>query len=339
MNDPGTLHVFTPTYRPAGGVVKLMDYVTHALEAGYQVSVRGPQAWSADLPLFRSERLAPLVGNPRVRFSYDEPLAVRSRDLVLVSFPDQYEDAYRSLPSGMSPERVIHLIQGVRHANPAWRDGYPFRLLTRPVARISVNSVIGDVIEKWLDPRAMHEVIPIGHDVDFFALDRSGPLATPIKVAYTTWKSEVGDAVAAQLAPDQFEFRAIRDTADWSELRRLYHWADVFLATTGPEEGVYLPGIEALAAGCLLVTPDVGGNMAYCRPGANCLLVGYEAPDDYVRALLRIRDMGPDSVQTMRRAGHEGLRSFSLSSERAAFHLFLERLWPRIEIFESGRAA
>ena len=39
MSGNPTLHVITPTYRPAGGVVKIMDYVTHALDAGYAVSI------------------------------------------------------------------------------------------------------------------------------------------------------------------------------------------------------------------------------------------------------------------------------------------------------------
>ncbi len=43
MSGNPTLHVITPTYRPAGGVVKIMDYVTHALDAGFAVSIFSPE--------------------------------------------------------------------------------------------------------------------------------------------------------------------------------------------------------------------------------------------------------------------------------------------------------
>ena len=106
---------------------------------------------------------------------------------------------------------------------------------------------------KWLDPRGFHEVIPIGHDVDYFARIRSGPIGQPIKVAYATWKSDLGDRVRAQLDGDRrFEFKAITEVVEWGPLRELYHWADVFLASPGPEEGPYLPCVEAMSAGCLV---------------------------------------------------------------------------------------
>ncbi len=46
----------------------------------------------------------------------------------------------------MSPERIIHIIQNVRHVNPAWHRGIGTRLLTRPAARISINSIVADAI-------------------------------------------------------------------------------------------------------------------------------------------------------------------------------------------------
>ena len=338
MSGNPTLHVITPTYRPAGGVVKIMDYVTHALDAGFSVSIFSPEQWAASLPLFQIDRFANLIDNPDVEFHRRRALAIRSRDLVFISLPDDFEMAYRSLPHGMSPERIIHIVQNVRHANPSWRRGYPLRLLTRPAARISVNGVVGDVIQKWLDPRGFHEVIPIGHDVDYFSRIRSEPIGQPIKVAYATWKSDLGDRVRAQLDGDRrFEFKAITEVVEWGPLRELYHWADVFLASPGPEEGPYLPCVEAMSAGCLVITPDAGGNMEYCVPDENCLLVGYESEDQYVEALRSIEKMDPVEVDAFRDAGYRTTPAFSLTAERAGFQSFLAQLWDRICKTEGGK--
>ena len=335
-----TMHVLTPTYRPAGGVVKLMDYATHALEAGLDVSVWCPTAADEDLPLFRIPRLrAGLVDNPRVHLHSADRLDVRPEDFVLVSMPTHFPVAHSFLPPGASPERIIHLIQNVRHANPAWLRGLPSRLLAWPAARISLTSITGDVITPWLDERGLHEVIPLGHETGFFlSPDRTPALGSPVRVGYTTWKSNLGDRVADEVSPSQFDFRAIRQPASWAELRELYHWADIFLATPGPEEGFYMPGLEALEAGCLLVTPDVGGNMAYCRPGDNCRLVPYEDVEGYASAIGELAALPESEILRYRRRGSESVEPFSLEQERARFLSYLDALRRRVMDYEAHAA-
>lgn len=338
MSRPGTLHVLTPTFRPVGGVVKIMDYVTHARSAGYEVAIRAPQRPGADEALFAIERFRGLREDPGVSFHTRKRIDFGEDDLAFVSLPGNFELPYNSLPSGMSPERIIHIIQNVRHVNPRWLGGYPVRLLTRPAARISINDIVADLIRPYLDPRGLHRVINLGHALDYFAHERSGGLSTPVRVAYTTWKSDLGDRVAATL-PEGFEFRAIRETVDWAALRELYHWAAVFVSSPGPEEGLYLPGLEAMAAGALVVTPDVGGNMAYCRPEDNCLLVGFEDVDGYRDALLRLAGADAAEVERLRTAGYATTADFDLDAERRGFHDFLDEVWQRVDAYEGRPSA
>jgi glycosyltransferase involved in cell wall biosynthesis len=205
-------------------------------------------------------------------------------------------------------------------------------VLTRPASRISINRIVADTIGPWLDHRGLHRVINLGHDAAYFAKERTGGLGSPVRVAYTTWKSDVGIRVQASLDGEPgFEFRSIRETATWPQLRELYHWADVFLCAPSPEEGMYLPGLEAMAAGALVVTPDVGGNLAYCRPDENCLLVGYDAVDDYVAVLRRLVTAPVSDLEAMRSAGYAIVPSFDLAAERAGFAAFLDELLDRVE--------
>ena len=239
----------------------------------------------------------------------------------------------------MSPERIIHIIQNVRHANPRWLDGYPLRLLTRPAARISTNAVVHEAIRPWLDPRSFHRVINLGHDVGYFRKERLGsPLSRPVRVAHTTWKSDIGDHVERRLDDDSFAFRSIRRQSDWAELRELYHWADVFLCAPNQEEGFYMPALEAMEAGCIVVTPDVGGNMAFCRPDENCVLVEFGDVDSYGAALRGISGWSTDTLDRFRRAASTATVPFDLQVERRSFLDYLGDLWRRIDEFESGRA-
>jgi hypothetical protein len=335
-----TLHVLTPHYKPNGGVVKLMDYATHALSGGFRVSVWSREEPSPALPLFGHDRYRRLLDDPRVNFHSERRLTIRARDLALVSLPRDFDVAQRSLADGMSPERIIHIIQNVRHANPFWNDGYALRLLTRPVARISTNFVIFEAIRQWLDDRAYHEVINLGHDLDFFHTPRpEWALSTPIRVAHTTWKSAIGDQVEAAVADERFVFESIRDHVGWAELRRLYHWADVFLCAPDPEEGVYMPAIEAMAAGCIVVGPDVGGNRSYWRPGENGVQVEYESVDSYAAALREIRGWDSVKVADVRRSARQVMTQFDLGVERRAFLAYLRQLWDRIDAYERAPAA
>lgn len=336
-----TLHVLTPVYTPVGGVVKLMDYAQHARSLGLRVTVWCRQPLAEDEPLFRMQRFADMRDASDVSFVKGGwTMQMGSRDLALISLPRNYEVVRRSMPAHASPERVVHLVQNIRHVNPAWGAGYPTRLLTRPMARISINDIVADTIAPWLDPRAEHRVINLGHDTAFFEHADRSEHGGPLRVAYTTWKSDVGDRVAGRLAGDPaFEFRAVRSVATWEELRELYHWSDVFLSSPGPEEGFYLPGLEAMAAGSLVVTPDAGGNMAYCRPGVNCLLVEFEDPDSYVRALRRLATSSAAERHAMRTAARSTTEQFDLARERADLATFLGDLEQRVLATERSTSA
>ncbi len=339
--SPGqpVLHALTPTYRPVGGVVKIMDYAQHARALGYGVSIWCPDEVDRSSELFQIDRLRPLATSDDVEFHSRSTLDLGPDDLAFISLPDNYEVAHGSLPSGWSPERIVHILQNTRHANPRWRNGYATRLLTRPASRIAINDIVADAVRPWLDPRCFLRVVNLGHALDRFRHARTGGLPRrPVRVAYTTWKSAVGDDVARSLADrDDFEFRAVRETVTWDELSGLYTWSDVFLCTPNVQEGMYLPGLEAMAAGSLVITPDVGGNLAYCRPGDNCVLVGFEDVAGYRAALLDLLERDAVQIEAMREAAYHVTGDFDLDAEQAGFAAFLEDLWPRIRAFESDR--
>ena len=316
-----------PGFRPTGGVVKVFDYLTHARHFGHEAVVCCRQAYDPGLPLFRTARFAALTPQAGVRYVKGFDFVVAPGDLAFFSWPRHFEIVARRLAPGVGAERVIHLVQNTRHGNPLWLEGLPTRLLTRPMNRIMITREVHEACLPYLNRGSPTRVIPEGHDWEFFSRERHGGLPRPIKVGYTTWKSAVGREVEEARAGDpRFAFRSIRETVAWPELRDLYHWCDVFLGTPNPQEGFYLVGLEAMAAGALFVTPDVEGNRAYCRWGENCLQVEYGAPAGYLAALDRLAAMSEAEVEAIRAAGYAVLADHTLAEERRRFGEFLEEL-------------
>lgn len=283
-----TIHVLVPFWGLAGGVIKILDYAEHGLEAGFQVTLWAPGSPPQMGPVASLPVLGRLMskGAHVVQLEDIHGLALGEDDRILFTEPHH---ARLVDQTHARSEQVIHLIQGTRHGNPHWNNGINFRLLHRRYVRIVVSDQVRTAIETHVNPQLPLHTVLEGHDVDYFALDRtSAPPRDHHVVLYTTWKSDLGDRVAELLSTDETQFVAIRDPLGWPALRARYHSADIFLGAPGPEEGFYLPGLEAMAAQCVVVMALVGGNRAYAIDGHNMVACTYddaEAHADAIRAL------------------------------------------------------
>lgn len=326
------MYFMTPTFRPVGGVVKVFDYVNHALALGYEPVICSPEPYKKGLPLFQIPRFSHISPENGIRFTDLAKVAIGPHDLAFLSWPTHYEIAEARMSRWTRHEQVIFIVQNVRWANPGWIGGYAVRLLTRPIARIMTNDVVLEACKPYLNPASMTEVIVLGNEWAFFRKQRAGGFGSPVKVGYTTWKSKVGDEVASILKGDSgFEFRAIREPVGWDKLRELYHWSDVFLATPLAEEGFYMPGLEAMSAGAIVLSPDAGGNRAYCRFGKNCVQVGFEDAAGYADELRALRSWDMGEIDWLRRNGYETVGRHTLRHEKERFGEFMGRLTDRLD--------
>lgn len=320
-----------PTFRPVGGVVKTFDYVNHARALGYEPVIACPETYKPTLPLFKLARFSGISPENDVRFTGLEGVSVGPHDLAFLTWPTDYQIIESRLSRWTRHEQVIFIVQNVRWANPTFMGGYAVRLLSRPMARIMTNDVVLEAVKPYLNETSLTEIIQIGHGSGFFAKKRARSFGSPIKVGYTTWKSDLGDRVADELAKDAgFKFQAIRRPVGWDELRRLYHWSDVFLATPWIEEGFYLPGLEAMAAGAVVISSDAGGNRAYCDFGENCLYAEFENSASYAEVLRSLKDYDLDGISRLRRNGYETVGLHTLEQEQKRFSEFMDRLTKRL---------
>lgn len=321
---PTTIHVLVPFWGLAGGVIKILDYAEHASALGITTTLWAPPVPDADDLIHTLPVVQRLRNDPNVAIEPLENLAVTNADTVLFTEPTHHELIERSLSCSLGA-RLIHLVQGTRHANPRWHDGRNYRLLHRPMTRISVSVEVSAAISPLVNAAFLLHTIPEGHDTAFFSGRPASPAQAsqaPLRVLYTTWKSDLGDRVAAAL--DTLDPRpnvaciAVREAAGWPTLRNRYHGADVLLCTPGPQEGFYLPGLEAMAAGVAVVTALVGGNAAYVESGHNALVVPYDDVNAHVEAL-RLLASDNDLRTSMIQNGYATLKNHTLSREREAF--------------------
>jgi glycosyltransferase involved in cell wall biosynthesis len=73
------------------------------------------------------------------------------------------------------------------------------------------------------------------------------------------------------------------------QVNELYNTATLFVQTSR-HEGFSLPLLEAMAAGCPVITTDSHGNRDFCRDGENCVIVGQDDDAELAAVIRRLLD-------------------------------------------------
>lgn len=161
-----------------------------------------------------------------------------------------------------SPVPVINLVQGVRHAvaNDPRRA-----FLTRRATRICVSAEVADAIRGTGDVNGPVHVIPNGldrGDLPAAAADRD------LAVVVAGLKNPaLARSVARELVAHGLRVECLLDPLPRGEFLATLGRAKVAVTLPLEREGFFLPALEAMAVGCLVVCPDCVGNRGFCRDG------------------------------------------------------------------------
>jgi len=102
-----------------------------------------------------------------------------------------------------------------------------------------------------------------------------------------------------------------------SQINDLYNRATIFVQTSR-HEGFSLPILEAMAAGCPVITTDSHGNRDFCVDGVNCVMVEQDDVSGLATAMSRVlEDVGLQ--QSLRAAG-------LLTAERHTWRVVSQRM-------------
>ncbi len=240
-----------------------------------------------DVRLFLTPESAPIEESPWAAFadrcarSWDPEAA----DIHFVAGLD-----WRAYPRERALENekpFVNLIQGLRHADP---DEALHAFLDRRAVRICVSEPVRAALEATGRCNGPIVTIPNALTPDVAAF---GGKAKELSVAIVAIKQPVlAEETAEALRRTGVDVEVVHPCERSVFLERVAR-ARVLVALPHAREGFYLPALEAMSLGCIVVCPDCVGNRGYCQGGLNCIVpreYTASAIVDAVRAALALSD-------------------------------------------------
>jgi len=215
---------------------------------------------------------------------------------------------------------VVNLVQGFGHAVPGDpRHGF----LARRAVRICVSAEVADAL--LATGRVNGPILTIPNAVDHESFpEPAGPRDIPVLVAGAK-RPDLAHAVAAELGRRGVAVHLVTAGLGRTEFLALLARAEIAVPLPLSEEGCFLPGLEGMALGALVVCPDCRGNRGWCRDGET----GFRpapTPEAIAAAVVAARALPPAERAALAARGRAAARSRSLADERREFLAILERL-------------
>lgn len=293
-----------------GGHLKVWHYFQHTLAAGWDARIvfTPGSVWDATNPWCAArERVLP------------------SRDgvqpgLVFLEGNDwlQIPDAERERP----PAPVVNLVGGVRHA----KDGDSRRPFLRHRAiRVCCSRPVADAITATGDVNGPVVVIPNGIDLAALPAPRPADERRTDLLVVGVKRPRLARRLARRLRRWGRRIDLLDERVPRAEFLDRLGRARVALFLPLSEEGFYLPALEGMALGTLVVCPDCVGNRDFCLDGRNCLRPA-DDEDAVAEAAERLLSADAATASALAEAGRSTAASHGLDTERRAFHDVLARL-------------
>ena len=225
-----------------------------------------------------------------------------------------------------SPVPVINLIQHPTHFDP---ENPRYEFLSNRAIRICISPQVAEAVEATGRVNGPMFVIPDAIDLDLITAAAGAPDRDLDFLVAAVKNPDLGRAVAARLERGGRSVRLVdRHLTHREEFLQLLARARVTVFLPWAEEGFYLPALEGMALGTVVVCPDVFGNRSFCRHEENCFVPAYEE-DALVgageRALAELPELDGLLAEARRTAAEH-----DLPREREAFLPILARageLW------------
>ncbi len=225
----------------------------------------------------------------------------------------------------------INLIQHVRHAHEGTRL---YNYLSERAVRICVSPEVADAISNTDRTNGPVLVIPNGtdlqpvNDVELQALTNTD--ARERRLTIVGYKDpQLARALSERLNENHVEHSLVTEFCERHAFVNIVKRSAVVVCCPDPEEGFYLPALEAMALGCIVVTNDCVGNRSFCRHEDSCL-IAERSVDALFCAAKRALAMNSIEREKLLRGARASARRHSLESERSRFHAILQdidQLW------------
>lgn len=311
-------------YLVTGGYVNHSNYFVHVLRMpGFAPRITFGKEPADELQACEFRRRWPAPGGPDPRW---EP---GPRDILFLAGVDwRYLD---ECGLGSLPNSRINLVQHVRHAHEGTElYGY----LSRKAIRICLSQEVADAISAT--GRTNGPVLAIPNGVDVAPAGPAGEdgaaayEARPRSMTIAGYKQpDLARALSRRLDEEGVEHLLLLEFLPRSSYLDLLAESRIAVCLPHEEEGFYLPALEGMSLGCIVVTMDCIGNRGYCRHDENCLVAGYDV-ESLFGATKRALDMTARERGRLLRHARNTAAEHTLDAERARFHAVLgdvDGLW------------
>jgi hypothetical protein len=218
---------------------------------------------------------------------------------------------------------IINLVQHVWHACP--NDPLNrHRFLPHKAIRICVSPQIATAITRTGRVRGPVFTIPDGLDLSAVTEMADAPARDIDLLVAANKRPELGRNVAARLRGEGRTVELVDERIPRPELVRLMGRARVSVLVPNPKEGFYLPALEGMAVGTVVVCPDCIGNRSFCLPGENCFRPEYDEDRIVEAAAAALRE--EPGLDELRARALATARTHDIADERSAFLEILDRV-------------
>lgn len=217
---------------------------------------------------------------------------------------------------------IVNLIQGVRHAR---RGSTLHEFFAHPAIRICVSAEIQDALESLGSVEGPIFTIPIGVDLEQLPAARPAEERDIDCLVLAVKDPPTGRPIAERLGAKGHRVLLVDRPLPRDELLQAIARSRVTVHLPLPVEGAYLPALESMALGAVVVCPDCVGNRSFCRDGETCL-VPERNEDAIVESALAALAASADELRPMLAAADRESRSRGLAQERRRFLEILDRV-------------
>lgn len=232
----------------------------------------------------------------------------------------------------MLPERlressaapIVNLVQGICHADP----GDPrFSFLRHKAIRICVSPEVKAALEETKQVNGPMYLIPDGIDLGIVP-PGAGTRDIDVLVAGLK-RPELAAEITARLSRPGLRVVTAAGLLPRPEFLGLLARARITVFLPTAAEGFYLPALEGMALGTLVICPDCIGNRSFCLNGYNCYRPEYTL-EALIQSAREALSLSPEKIDSMLADARRTARRHDILEERKRFLDLLgniDQLW------------
>jgi Glycosyl transferases group 1 len=298
-----------------GGHLKIWHYYQHLKHsAGFEPRIyfTGESVWNADNPWLGERDEV----EPQWEPAKADILFVGGMDWSMIGIEEHID---RRIP-------VVNLIQHVRHADPA---DPRFYFLSRKAVRICVSEEVSEALRQTKRVNGPIVTITNGLDLDEMPVSKL-QTERDIETFILGLKNprlarELVDALRRRGIPAEVQSGKVPRALFLDKLSR----SQTVVLLPSPTEGFYLPALEGMALGAVVICPDCVGNRSFCAHGSNCLMPEY-SQGGILDAVVGAWSMASEQRENLIANARRTAEQHSLIPERRKFLEIMnniDRIW------------